>query len=58
MAIELSGSAPLFEVDDMAEAFAFYRGVLGFEVVNTNKERDTPDGYKLCFQWTVDGPAR
>jgi glyoxylase I family protein len=41
MAIELSGSAPLFEVYDMAEAFAFYRGVLGFDVVRTNKEPDT-----------------
>ena len=45
MAIELRGSAPLFEVFDMPAAFAFYRGVLGFEVVNTNKQKD------LCFQW-------
>ena len=38
MAIELRGSAPLFEVFDMPAAFAFYRGVLGFEVVNTNTQ--------------------
>ena len=39
MAIELCGSAPLFEVFDMPAAFAFYRGVLGFEVVNTGSTR-------------------
>jgi hypothetical protein len=32
MAIELRGSAPLFEVFDMPAAFAFYRGVLGFHL--------------------------
>ena len=40
MAIELRGSAPLFEVFDMPAAVAFYCGVLGFEVVNTNKQKD------------------
>jgi glyoxylase I family protein len=40
MSIELRGSSPLFEVFDMAASFAFYRGVLGFEVVNTNVEKD------------------
>ena len=41
MAIELNGSAPLFEVYDMAASFAFYCGVLGFEVLHTNKQPDT-----------------
>jgi uncharacterized glyoxalase superfamily protein PhnB len=50
MAIELRGSAPLFEVFDMAEAFAFYRGVLGFDVVNTNRERDT-DPSQVDWAW-------
>jgi glyoxylase I family protein len=50
MPIELSGSVPLFEVYDMAEAFGFYRGVLGFEVVNTNKDRDT-DPADLDWAW-------
>ena len=50
MAIELRGSAPLFEVFDMAEAFAFYRGVLGFDVVNTNKDIDT-DPADVDWAW-------
>jgi catechol 2,3-dioxygenase-like lactoylglutathione lyase family enzyme len=50
MAIELRGSAPLFEVFDMAEAFAFYRGVLGFDVVSTNKEKDT-DPADVDWAW-------
>ena len=40
MAIELRGSVPLFEVFDMAEAFAFYCGVLGFDLVNIDKHKD------------------
>ena len=50
MAIELRGSAPLFEVFDMAEAFAFYRGVLGLDVVSTNKEKDT-DPADVDWAW-------
>jgi uncharacterized glyoxalase superfamily protein PhnB len=50
MAIELRGSAPLFEVFDMAASFAFYRGVLGFDVVNTNKEKDT-DPAQVDWAW-------
>ena len=50
MAIELRGCAPLFEVFDMSEAFAFYRGVLGFEVVNTNKEKDA-DPADVDWAW-------
>jgi glyoxylase I family protein len=50
MAIELRGSAPLFEVYDMPAAFAFYRDVLGFEVVGTNKDRDT-DPADVDWAW-------
>jgi uncharacterized glyoxalase superfamily protein PhnB len=50
MAIELRRGAPLFQVFDMAEAFAFYRGVLGFEVVNTNKEQET-DPAEVDWAW-------
>jgi glyoxylase I family protein len=50
MAIELRGSAPLFEVFDMPAAFAFYPGVLGFDVVNTNKDKDT-DPADLDWAW-------
>ncbi|PYR42556.1 MAG: hypothetical protein DMF93_05500 [Acidobacteria bacterium] len=50
MAIELRGSAPLFEVFDMPAAFAFYRGVLGFEVVNTNTQKDA-DPADVDWAW-------
>jgi glyoxylase I family protein len=36
MAIDLRGMAPLLLVHDMASSLAFYRHVLGFEVVSTS----------------------
>jgi glyoxylase I family protein len=36
MAIEIRGMAPLFQVFDMPTSIAFYRDVLGFEVVTTS----------------------
>jgi uncharacterized glyoxalase superfamily protein PhnB len=54
MAIELRGSAPLFEVFDMPAAFAFYRGVLGFEVVNTNRAKDTDPADVDCAWLRLD----
>jgi glyoxylase I family protein len=39
MAIEIRGMAPLLQVFDMPTAIAFYRDVLGFEVVSTSKPR-------------------
>jgi glyoxylase I family protein len=50
MAIELNGSAPLFEVFDMPASFAFYCGVLGFEVLHTNKQPDT-DPAHVDWAW-------
>jgi glyoxylase I family protein len=37
MAIAIEGCAPLFGVYDVPTSVAFYRDVLGFEVVNTSK---------------------
>ena len=37
MAIEIRGMAPLLQVFDMPTSVAFYRDVLGFEVVTTSK---------------------
>src|SRR6266403_5907531 len=37
MAIEIRGMAPLLQVFDMPTSIAFYRDVLGFEVVTTSK---------------------
>jgi glyoxylase I family protein len=39
MAIEIRGMAPLFQVFDMPISIAFYRDVLGFEVVSRSKPR-------------------
>src|SRR4030088_1644347 len=37
MGIEILGMAPLLQVFDMPTSIAFYRDVLGFEVVTTSK---------------------
>ena len=37
MGIEIRGMAPLLQVFDMPTSIAFYRDVLGFEVVTTSK---------------------
>jgi glyoxylase I family protein len=50
MAITLNGSAPLFEVFDMPTSFAFYRDLIGFEIVATNKEIDT-DPAQVDWAW-------
>jgi glyoxylase I family protein len=41
MAIDVRGLAPLLEVFDMPTSIAFYRDVLGFQVVSTS--RPVPD---------------
>jgi glyoxylase I family protein len=46
MPIDVRGMAPLLEVFDMAASLAFYRDVLGFEVVSTSGEPD-PDHWAL-----------
>lgn len=37
MGIEIKGMTPLIQVFDMPTSIAFYRGVLGFEVVTTSR---------------------
>jgi glyoxylase I family protein len=46
MSIDVRGMAPLLQVFDMAKSMAFYRDVIGFEIVNTN----TP---KPPFDWVL-----
>ena len=43
MAIDIRGLAPLLQVFDMPTSIAFYRDVLGFEVVSTSAPGDTFD---------------
>jgi len=40
MGIEIRGMAPLLQVFDMPTSIAFYRDVLGFEVVSTSKPHE------------------
>jgi glyoxylase I family protein len=40
MGLEILGMAPLLQVFDMPTSIAFYRDVLGFEVVTTSPPRD------------------
>jgi len=57
MALDTNGMAPLLQVYDMPEALAFYRDVLGFEVVSASPETDTPEGRFSHFMWLRLGPA-
>jgi glyoxylase I family protein len=46
MGIKVEGFAPLIQVFDMPTSVAFYRDILGFEVVTTSPPRDRDD-----FDW-------
>jgi glyoxylase I family protein len=43
MAIEIQGMTPLLQVFDMATSLEFYCGVLGFEIVATDKNTAAPN---------------
>jgi len=47
MGIDIRGMAPLLQVFDMPTSIAFYRDVLGFEVVTTSQPRGEP------FDWAL-----
>ncbi|WP_029415766.1 VOC family protein [Brevundimonas bacteroides] len=57
MAIKTSGMTPLLQVYDMPEAVAFYRDVLGFDVVSASPEVDTPEGRFSHWMWLRLGSA-
>ncbi|MEQ8935886.1 MAG: VOC family protein [Amphiplicatus sp.] len=57
MAITTTGLTPLLQVYDMPAALAFYRDVLGFEVVSASPEADTPEGRFSHWMWLRLGPA-
>jgi len=66
MAIEIRGMAPLLQVFDMPTSIAFYRDVLGFEVVTTSKPRGEYfdwallrlDGVELMLNTAYEEDAR
>ncbi|HYL91892.1 MAG TPA: VOC family protein, partial [Alphaproteobacteria bacterium] len=47
MAIDVRGLAPLLQVFDMPTSIAFYRDVLGFEVVATSQPGKERFGWAL-----------
>jgi len=47
MSIEIKGMAPLLQVFDMPTSIAFYRDVLGFEVVSTSRPGEENFGWAL-----------
>src|SRR5258706_13255949 len=47
MGIEIRGMAPLLQVFDITTSIAFYRDVLGFEVVTTSKPGAENFGWAL-----------
>ncbi|MBS0335206.1 MAG: VOC family protein [Proteobacteria bacterium] len=51
MALKLTGLSPLISVYDMPRAVAFYRDVLGFEVVASSPEVEAPEG--RYFHWAM-----
>jgi uncharacterized glyoxalase superfamily protein PhnB len=58
MTIATNGMAPLLQVYDMPAALAFYRDVLGFEMVSASPEVDTPEGRFSHFVQLKLGPAQ
>lgn len=47
MGIDIKGMAPLLQVFDMPTSIAFYRDVLGFEVVSTSRPGEEHFGWAL-----------
>lgn len=57
MTIATNGVAPLLQVYDMPTALAFYRDMLGFEIVSASPVVDTPEGRFSHFVRLKLGPA-
>jgi uncharacterized glyoxalase superfamily protein PhnB len=51
------GLIPLVGVFDMTESLAFYRDILGFEIVSASPQVDTPEGHFSHWVWLRFGAA-
>ena len=51
------GLTPLIQVFDMPRALAFYRDLIGFEVVSASPEVETPEGRFSHWTWLRLGAA-
>jgi len=58
MGIDPTGCVPLLQVYDMPQALAFYRDVLGFEVIEKSPEPETPEGRFSHWMWLKLGSAQ
>jgi glyoxylase I family protein len=57
MPLNLIKLTPLLQVYDMPTALAFYRDRLGFEVIATSPEVETPEGQFSHWVWLRSGAA-
>ena len=57
MTIQIDGLVPLLSVFDMPEAVAFYRDVLGFEIVSHSPEIEAAAGRYFHWCWLKRGSA-
>jgi glyoxylase I family protein len=57
MAMQFTGSVPLFQVYDMPEAIRFYCDLLGFGIVGSSDEIDAPEGRYFHWGWLRSGGA-
>lgn len=55
--MELQGLVPLLQVFDMNESLAFYREVLGFEIVEHSPEIEAAEGRYFHWCWLRHGTA-
>ncbi|MDQ6633892.1 MAG: VOC family protein [Gemmatimonadota bacterium] len=51
MALQLRGICPLLQVFDMPASLAFYRDVLGFELVQASPAAEKPTGDRFEWVW-------
>lgn len=58
MGIDPIGMVPLLQVYDMQKALAFYRDLLGFEIIDQSPEVETPEGRFSHWMWLRLGPAQ
>jgi uncharacterized glyoxalase superfamily protein PhnB len=55
--MQLQGLVPLIQVFDMPESVAFYRDVLGFELVDHSPEIEAAEGRYFHWCWLRHGSA-
>jgi uncharacterized glyoxalase superfamily protein PhnB len=58
MSIDPAGCIPLLQVYDMPQALAFYRDILGFEIVDQSPKVETPEGCFSHWMWLKLGEAQ